>query len=109
MIGSDRVQAIVGVDGPFPEFFGTFHPRLETPVRVNLLSGVVATVRCTDFGWDKAVKQAGILPQTRYTLLLFMATPLAAWHMFEQSGRLLVPNSRTHSWYRTSSRPGKRH
>jgi hypothetical protein len=26
-----------------------------------------------------------------------MATPLASWHMFEQSGRLLVPNSRTHS------------
>ena len=28
------------------------------------------------------------------------ARPLASWHMFEQSGRLLVPNSRTHSWYR---------
>jgi hypothetical protein len=28
------------------------------------------------------------------------ARPLASWHMFEQSGRLLVPNSRTQSWYR---------
>jgi hypothetical protein len=28
------------------------------------------------------------------------ARPLASWHMFEQSGRLFVPNSRTHSWYR---------
>ena len=46
MIGSDRVQAIAGVDGSFPRFFGKFHPRLETPVRVNLLSGVVATVFC---------------------------------------------------------------
>jgi glutamate:GABA antiporter len=46
MIGSDRVQAIAGVDGSFPRFFGRFHPRLETPVRVNLLSGVVATVFC---------------------------------------------------------------
>lgn len=46
MIGSDRVQAIAGVDGSFPRFFGVFHPRLETPVRVNLLSGVVATVFC---------------------------------------------------------------
>ena len=24
--------------------------------------------------------------------------PLASWHMFEQSGRLFVPNSRAHSW-----------
>jgi amino acid transporter len=46
MIGSDRVQAIAGVDGSFPKFFGRFHPRLETPVRVNMLSGVVATVFC---------------------------------------------------------------
>lgn len=46
MIGSDRVQAIAGVDGSFSKFFGKFHPRLETPVRVNLLSGVVASVFC---------------------------------------------------------------
>lgn len=46
MIGSDRVQAIAGVDGSFPKFFGQFHPRLQTPVRVNLLSGIVATVFC---------------------------------------------------------------
>lgn len=46
MIGSDRVQAIAGADGSFPKFFGQFHPRLETPVRVNLLSGVVATAFC---------------------------------------------------------------
>ena len=26
------------------------------------------------------------------------ARPLASWHMFEQSGRLFVPNSRTQSW-----------
>lgn len=25
------------------------------------------------------------------------ARPVASWHMFEQSGRLLVPNSRTHN------------
>ena len=28
----------------------------------------------------------------------FSARPLASWHMFEQSGRLFVPNSRTQSW-----------
>ncbi len=26
------------------------------------------------------------------------ATPLASWHMFEQSGKLLVPNARTNNW-----------
>ncbi|HWU33377.1 MAG TPA: APC family permease [Marmoricola sp.] len=46
MIGSDRVQAMAGADGSFPKFFGKFHPRLETPVRVNILSGVIATVFC---------------------------------------------------------------
>jgi len=27
-----------------------------------------------------------------------MATPEASWHMFEQSGMLLVPNERASSW-----------
>lgn len=44
MIASDRVQAIAGADGAFPRWFGVFHPRLGTPLRVNMLSGVVATV-----------------------------------------------------------------
>ena len=26
------------------------------------------------------------------------ATEVDSWHMFEQSGRLLVPNARTNSW-----------
>ncbi|WP_028933119.1 APC family permease [Pseudonocardia spinosispora] len=44
MIISDRVQAIAAADGAFfGGFFGRFHPRLGTPVRVNLLSGVVST------------------------------------------------------------------
>ncbi|TDD71260.1 APC family permease [Jiangella aurantiaca] len=44
MIISDRMQAIAAADGAFfGGFFGRFHPRLGTPVRVNLLSGVVST------------------------------------------------------------------
>ena len=31
------------------------------------------------------------------------ATPLDSWHMSEQSGRLLVPNWRTNSWYRNAA------
>ncbi len=43
MIASDRIQAMAAVDGAFPRWFGAFHPKLNTPLRVNLLSGVVAT------------------------------------------------------------------
>lgn len=44
MIISDRMQAMTAADGAFFNgFFGRFHPRLGTPVRVNLLSGVVST------------------------------------------------------------------
>ncbi len=31
------------------------------------------------------------------------AAPLDSWHMFEQSGRLFVPNWRTKSWYRNAA------
>jgi amino acid transporter len=44
MIVSDRMQAMAAADGAFfGGFFGRFHRGLGTPVRVNLLSGVVAT------------------------------------------------------------------
>jgi hypothetical protein len=29
----------------------------------------------------------------------FSAEPEDSWHMFEQSGRLLVPRARSYSWY----------
>jgi len=45
MIISDRMQAIAAADGAFfGGFFGVFNRRLSTPVRVNFLSGTVATV-----------------------------------------------------------------
>ena len=44
MIGSDRIQAVAAYDGAFPGFFGVFNRRLGTPVRVNVMSGVVAVV-----------------------------------------------------------------
>ncbi|MGZ4165114.1 MAG: APC family permease [Solirubrobacteraceae bacterium] len=43
MMGSDRVLAAAGMDGTFPRWLGVFHPRLGTPVRVNLMSGAVAS------------------------------------------------------------------
>jgi amino acid transporter len=45
MIISDRMQAMAAADGSFfGGFFGRFHPKLGTPLRVNTLSGVVATL-----------------------------------------------------------------
>ncbi|MCQ9386096.1 APC family permease [Brevibacterium moorei] len=44
MIISDRMHALTAADGSFfGGFFGKFHRTLGTPVRVNILSGVVAT------------------------------------------------------------------
>jgi glutamate:GABA antiporter len=43
MIGSDRILAVSAYDGGFPAFFGKFSARFGTPVRVNVMSGVVAT------------------------------------------------------------------
>jgi amino acid transporter len=45
MIISDRMQAMAAADGAFfGGFFGQFHKGLGTPVRVNMLSGIVATL-----------------------------------------------------------------
>nr|WP_202486754.1 APC family permease [Streptomyces sp. SID8354] len=44
MIVADRMQAMAAADGGFfTRALGAFHPRLGTPVRMNLLSGVTAT------------------------------------------------------------------
>ena len=43
MIGSDRIQAVAAYDGAFPGFFGVFNRTFGTPVRVNVMSGVVAS------------------------------------------------------------------
>jgi amino acid transporter len=44
MIGSDRIQAVSAYDGSFPGFFGVFNKTFGTPVRVNTMSGIVATI-----------------------------------------------------------------
>jgi glutamate:GABA antiporter len=44
MIGSDRIQAVAAYDGAFFPYFGVFNRKLATPVRVNVMSGLAATV-----------------------------------------------------------------
>lgn len=45
MIVTDRMQAMAAADGAFyGGYFGVFSDRLHTPVRMNVLSGVVSTI-----------------------------------------------------------------
>ena len=46
MIGSDRIQAVAAYDGAFFPFFGVFNRKLGTPVRVNMMSGIVSSIFC---------------------------------------------------------------
>jgi glutamate:GABA antiporter len=45
MVATDRIQAVAAADGGFFNgFFGRFSDRLGTPVRMNILSGVISTI-----------------------------------------------------------------
>lgn len=45
MVATDRIQAVAAADGTFFNgFFGKFSERLGTPVRMNILSGVISTI-----------------------------------------------------------------
>jgi amino acid transporter len=44
MIGSDRILAVAAYDGAFPGFFGVFNRRFGTPIRVNTMSGIFASI-----------------------------------------------------------------
>ena len=44
MMCGDRVLAVTAADGGFFPYFGAFHKKLGTPLRANVLSGVMATV-----------------------------------------------------------------
>ncbi len=44
MIGADRVLAVAAYDGAFFPWFGVFNRKLGTPVRCNVLSGIVSSV-----------------------------------------------------------------
>jgi len=44
LMGSDRALAVSGYDGAAPRWLGVFSAKYGTPVRVNVLSGIVATL-----------------------------------------------------------------
>ena len=67
MIGADRVQAISAIDGGFPSYFGVFNAKFGTPVRMNVLSGVISTIFMI-----AAVHFAG----NSFTVVLYITTSL---------------------------------
>ena len=69
MIGSDRVQAVAAYDGAFFPWFGKFNAKLGTPVRVNVLSGVVSTVFMI-----AAVHLSTGSNASTFTVVLYLAT-----------------------------------
>jgi len=44
IMGSDRAMAVSGYDGAAPKYLGAISPRFGTPVRVNVLSGILSTL-----------------------------------------------------------------
>jgi len=44
IMGADRAMAVSGYDGAAPKYFGAISPRYGTPVRVNVLSGILSTL-----------------------------------------------------------------
>lgn len=44
IMGSDRSLAVSGFDGAAPRFFGVISAKYGTPVRVNVFSGILATI-----------------------------------------------------------------
>jgi glutamate:GABA antiporter len=44
IMGSDRTEAVAAYDGAFFPYFGRIHDKLGTPVRVNILTGLVCVI-----------------------------------------------------------------
>ncbi|WP_236573435.1 APC family permease [Streptomyces sp. GS7] len=74
MIVADRMQAMAAADGGFfTGALGAFHPRLGTPVRMNLVSGVTATafmVAAMNLAHGNAAAVFGVVLSVAITTLL---------------------------------------
>lgn len=44
VMGADRAQAMAALDGSAPRILGTFSAKFGTPIAVNIMSGVIATL-----------------------------------------------------------------
>jgi glutamate:GABA antiporter len=44
VMGADRAQAMAALDGSAPRILGTFSAKFGTPIAVNIMSGIIATI-----------------------------------------------------------------
>ena len=69
MMAGDRAWAIAAQDGAGPRYFGVFSARFGTPVRVNVLTGVLATTLLVVAQFLNTGSAAA-----SFTVLLYLAT-----------------------------------
>jgi glutamate:GABA antiporter len=94
IMGSDRALAVSGYDGAAPRYLGRFSPRFGTPVRVNVLSGLLSTfvlymVWLMEGGSDNAAKYFGAILgiAVSTTLVSYIGVFPALWRL-----RVKLPN-----------------
>jgi amino acid transporter len=86
IMGSDRTLAVSCYDGAGPRWFGAFSSRFGTPVRVNVLSGVVSTavfIAATEITNGNAAKffNVALALAISTTLISYLAIFPAAWKL----------------------------
>jgi amino acid transporter len=101
MMGSDRIQAVAAYDGAFPGYFGVFNKKLGTPVRVNVMSGIVSTIFCVVavayFNVGTAKESAGFV----VVLTIAISTTLISYlWIFPAAGMLRHKYPEVHRPYR---------
>jgi len=86
LMGSDRALAVSGYDGAAPRWLGVFSKKYGTPVRVNVISGLVATavliaVRVLSDG--NSAKYFGVILNVAVstTLMSYIAIFPALWKL----------------------------
>ena len=82
---------------------------IEAPARLASLSAVSILGWLVPGFWPTTIIRSALVKSSRVTVPLPIpmespkATPDDSWHMFEQSGRLLVPNLRANSCHRKAA------
>jgi len=92
LMGSDRALAVSGYDGAAPRWLGRFSPRFGTPVRVNVLSGILSSLTlwlAWYFSEGNSAKYFGAILgiAVSTTLISYLAVFPALWRL-----RVKFPN-----------------
>jgi amino acid transporter len=98
MMGSDRIQAVAAYDGAAPGFFGVFNSTFGTPVRVNVMSGIVSTIFMV-----AATRLTSGASANEFIIVLYLATSttlLSYLLIFPAAVKLRMSHGHVHRPYR---------